>query len=88
MAILFIQEKLMVHAKTNLCGVELSGVAINTQMLAQVDTGTIIGTVRDPSGAVVPNAKVTIRNTGTGLAQDVTVCTCRCRFMRVSTMLR
>ena len=34
--------------------------------LAQVDTGTILGTVKDPTGAVIPNAKVTIVNQGTG----------------------
>ncbi len=32
---------------------------------AQVDTGTILGTVKDQSGAVVPGAKVTIVNQGT-----------------------
>ena len=32
---------------------------------AQVDTGTILGTVRDTTGAVVPGAKVTITNLGT-----------------------
>lgn len=34
---------------------------------AQVDTGTILGTVRDSSGAVIPGAKVSLTNTGTGL---------------------
>ncbi len=33
---------------------------------AQSDVGTIVGFVRDPSGAVVPGASVVIRNEGTG----------------------
>ena len=35
--------------------------------LAQFDTGTIIGSVTDPTGAVIPHATVTITNTGTGI---------------------
>lgn len=37
-------------------------------LLAQVDRGTIGGTARDSSGAVVPGVKVTVTNTGTGIA--------------------
>ncbi len=35
--------------------------------LAQVNTGTISGTVSDNTGAVVPGAEVTVKNTDTGL---------------------
>ncbi len=35
---------------------------------AQVDTGTILGTVRDPTGSVVPGAKITLTNEGTGVS--------------------
>jgi len=40
-------------------------VAVN--LSAQTFRGTILGTVTDPSGAVVAGAKVTVKNTGTGL---------------------
>ena len=39
---------------------------------AQVDTGTILGTVVDATGAVIPGAKVTIRNEGTAFTQSTT----------------
>ncbi len=35
--------------------------------LAKVDTGAILGTVRDQSGAVIPGAAVTLKNERTGL---------------------
>jgi hypothetical protein len=37
---------------------------------AQTFRGTILGTITDPSGAVVAGAKVTAKNTGTGLERS------------------
>ena len=39
---------------------------------AQVDAGSIIGTVTDTSGATIPGAKVTLTNDDTGLVQTTT----------------
>jgi len=39
---------------------------------AQVLYGSIVGTVEDPSGAVVPKAMITIANKQTGLTRDTT----------------
>jgi TonB-dependent Receptor Plug Domain. len=39
-------------------------------LFAQVDQGAITGIVSDPSGAVVPNAHVTLRNTDIGLTLE------------------
>lgn len=63
---------------TKLC-TRLSGIAIalaalfyTPVLLAQNVTGTISGTVADPSGAVIPGAHVTAENTGTGVKTEST----------------
>ena len=38
-----------------------------SNLCAQVDTGTILGTIKDQSGAVIPNAKVSLTNEETNL---------------------
>ena len=40
-------------------------------LAAQAVSGTILGTVTDSSGSVIPNAKVTIVNEGTGLTRNL-----------------
>ena len=39
---------------------------------AQTFRGTILGTVTDPNGAVVPDATVTAKNVGTGIERSTT----------------
>ncbi|HXF13103.1 MAG TPA: TonB-dependent receptor [Terriglobales bacterium] len=50
----------------------VTAVLLATVAQAQVDTGSITGTITDPSGAVVNGAKVTLTNVGTGIALSTT----------------
>ena len=40
--------------------------------VAQFETGNIVGTIKDSTGAVVPGAKVTLTNVGTGVTSEKT----------------
>ena len=41
---------------------------ISSELLAQVDRGNITGKVSDPTGSIIPGAKVTVVNTGNSFA--------------------
>ena len=43
---------------------------IATAVSAQTFRGTILGTVTDPNGALVSGAKITVKNTSTGLERS------------------
>jgi len=47
-------------------------VLLSTMVVGQTFRGTILGTVTDPSGAVVANATVNVRNLATGLERTTT----------------
>ncbi len=49
----------------------VASIALATLLFAQVPTGTIAGTVSDPSGAIVPNCPVTITSSATGMTRTV-----------------
>jgi hypothetical protein len=49
----------------------VSGLLGSSIAVAQMPTATILGTVKDPSGAIVANAKVTLRNTDTNDTRTV-----------------
>ncbi len=59
----------MFHAKSLGFMLVLS-LVFSPTLFAQVNTGTILGTVSDPSGAAIPNAKITATNEDTAFARS------------------
>jgi outer membrane receptor protein involved in Fe transport len=45
---------------------------LSMPVMAQATTGVLTGTVTDPQGGAIPNAKVTVKNQETGVEQSIT----------------
>ena len=58
--------------KLQFCLVLLSLAVFSLAVFAQIQNGQIAGTVTDPSGAAIPDAKVTIKNQATDLTMAAT----------------
>src|SRR5437763_4229343 len=58
--------------KVQFCLVSLSLLALTLGAFAQIQNGQFTGTVTDPSGAAIANAKVTVTNVGTNLSVTTT----------------
>ncbi|HLY15847.1 MAG TPA: TonB-dependent receptor [Bryobacteraceae bacterium] len=52
--------------------IALCSLLLPALVLAQTETGAINGTVTDPTGAIIPNATVTVRNVATNAVRNVT----------------
>jgi hypothetical protein len=61
----------MVIGRGLLVSVLVPAVLVSAPVHAQVAGATLAGTVTDASGAVVPSANVSIKNTATGVARDI-----------------
>lgn len=59
------------HSRKMLCIAVLAAMLPFSYLHAQVSTATILGTVTDRSGAVVPNARVTVTNLETNFSRSV-----------------
>jgi len=60
-------QSTLTKALTVIC---LVGIAAGHFALGQTTTGTIAGSVTDPTGSVIPNASITVTNVQTGIPQN------------------
>jgi hypothetical protein len=66
------QQRIMKFIETLGCLAVLLIAVLAVNLQAQVAGGTILGTVKDPSGAVLPKVQLTVRNVATGVETPAT----------------
>jgi hypothetical protein len=66
------QQPITKVIQTAVCVAVLLITVLTLHMPAQVAGGTILGTIKDPSGAVLPKVQLTIRNVATGVETPAT----------------
>jgi outer membrane receptor protein involved in Fe transport len=62
----------MLKTTTRVAALMVLLMALTSHSFGQTFRGTILGTVTDPNGAVIPNATVTAKNVGTGIERSTT----------------
>src|SRR5882724_5841718 len=58
------------HMPSRMLILTLAGIFASIAGLAQLDTGSIVGTVLDQTGAVIPNASLVVENQNTGATRN------------------
>ncbi len=63
------KDRLFVHASTYMVSAMCVLLLLTGELFAQTDTGTILGTIKDQSGAVIAGAKVSVTNEATNAVE-------------------
>src|SRR5438067_5452573 len=66
------RQKAITHKLSIAIGLAIAMALLVSQLPAQVAGGAILGTVKDPSGAVLPSVQLTIKNVATGITSRST----------------
>ena len=66
-------ERSFLAGRRGSCALAMAGaVLLSSSLVAQVDSGSVVGVVRDVSGAVVPNSQITLTSQDTGFTVNTT----------------
>ncbi|HKV40472.1 MAG TPA: TonB-dependent receptor, partial [Blastocatellia bacterium] len=69
---MFLRNLKLISRSLCVCVVLISGALTCSLVYGQVAGGTLTGAVTDPTGAVIPNVELSIKNTATGVTAEAT----------------